>query len=187
MTYSFDVSDFLEEIFSLSLDNSIVFLYFFAWFIEEGLLISPYYSLKFCIQSGIYIISFLLCFSSVFFPQLFVQPPQTITLPSCISFSLWWFWSLPVVQCHKPLSIVLQTLCLPDLIPWIYSSPPLHNDKGFDLGHTDGLVVFPTFFSLSLNFAIRSWWSESQSASGLVFVNCIELLHQYWTLGDVHV
>ena len=33
----------------------------------------------------------------------------------------------------------------------------------------NGLVVFPTFFNLSLNLAIRSSWSESQSAHGLVF------------------
>ena len=38
-------------------------------------------------------------------------------------------------------------------------------------------MVFPTFFNLSLNFAIRSLWSEPQSAPGLVFVDCIELLH----------
>ena len=34
-----------------------------------------------------------------------------------------------------------------------------------------GLVVFPAFFSLSLNFAMRSLWSEPQSALGLVFAN----------------
>ena len=34
-----------------------------------------------------------------------------------------------------------------------------------------------TFFSLSLNLAIRSSWSEPQSAPGLVFADCIELLH----------
>ena len=39
------------------------------------------------------------------------------------------------------------------------------------------LVVVPTFFNLSLNLAIRSSWSEPQSAPGLVFVDCIELLH----------
>ena len=36
---------------------------------------------------------------------------------------------------------------------------------------------FPTFFNLSLNLAIRSSWSEPQSAPGLVLVDCIELLH----------
>ena len=56
------------------------------------------------------------------FSQLFVRPPQMTTLPSYISFSWGWFWSPPSIQCHEPLSIVLQALCLPDLIPWIYVS-----------------------------------------------------------------
>ena len=43
----------------------------------------------------------------------------------------------------------------------------------------NGLAVFPTLFNLSLNLAIRSSWSEPQSASGLVFADCIELLH-FW-------
>ena len=38
-------------------------------------------------------------------------------------------------------------------------------------------MVFPAFFNLSLYFAIRSSWSEPQSASGLIFANCIELPH----------
>ena len=79
---------------------------------------------------------FLPCLSLLFFSQLFVKPPQTTTLSSCISFSLGWFWSLPPIQCYEPLSIVLQALCLPDLIPWIYLLPPLYNNEGFDLGHT---------------------------------------------------
>ena len=58
------------------------------------------------------------------------------SLPFCISFSWGWSWSLPPVQCHKPSSIVLQALCLSDLIPWVYLSLPLYNRKGFDLGHT---------------------------------------------------
>ena len=37
---------------------------------------------------------------------------------------------------HEPLSIVLQALCLSNLIPWIYFSLPLYNCNGFDLGHT---------------------------------------------------
>ena len=32
-------------------------------------------------------------------------------------------------------------------------------------------MVFPTFFNLSLNLAIRSSWSEPQSAPGLVFAD----------------
>ena len=37
-------------------------------------------------------------------------------------------------------------------------------------------MVFPTFFNLSLNLAIRSSWTEPQSAPSLVFADCTELL-----------
>ena len=80
----------------------------------------------------------------LFFPQLFVKPTQTITLPSCISFLEGWFWLLPPVQCYEPPSIVLQTVCLPDLIPWIPSSLLLYNHKGFDLGY----ILMTWWFSL---------------------------------------
>ena len=40
------------------------------------------------------IFSFLPCLSLLFFSQLFVKPPQTTLFPSCISFSLGWFWLL---------------------------------------------------------------------------------------------
>ena len=63
---------------------------------------------------------------------------------------LWDGLVLPPIQCYKPPSIVLQVLCLLGQIAWTDSSPPLHNHKGFDLGHMNGLVVFPTFFSLGL-------------------------------------
>ena len=35
------------------------------------------------------------------------------------------------------------------------------------------VLVFPTFFNLSLNLAIKSSWSEPQSAPSLVFADCI--------------
>ena len=83
-----------------------------------------------------YIFPILPCLLHLFFSQLFIKPPQTTTFLSCVSFSLEWFWSPPLVQCYKLPSIVLQALCLPDLNPWIYWSPPLYNHKGFDLGNT---------------------------------------------------
>ena len=93
-------------------------------------------------------------------------------------FLLGWFWWLPLVQHYKSLSIVTQALCLPDLIPWIYLSPPLYNHKRFDLGHTwMAYWFFSTFFNLCLNFAINNSWSEPQSAPSLIFTDCIELLH----------
>ena len=57
MKYSLSISNFLEEISSLS--HSIFFLYFFALITEEGFLISPCYSLELCIQiSRSFIFSF---------------------------------------------------------------------------------------------------------------------------------
>ena len=109
------VSNFLEEISSLS--HSVVFLYFVALITEEGFLTSLCYSLELCIQIGIF--PFLLCLSLLFLSQLFVRPPQTTILSFCISFSWGWFWSLSPVQCHEPLSMVIQALCLWGLIPWI--------------------------------------------------------------------
>ena len=43
------------------------------------------------------IFPFFPCFSLLFFSQLFVKPPHTSTLPSCISFSWGRFWWLPPV------------------------------------------------------------------------------------------
>ena len=108
MKCSLDFSNFLEEISSLS--NSIVFLYFFAFFIKEDFLISPCYPLELCIQLGI-IFPFLPCFFTSLLPSaIFVKPPQTTTLPSCNPFPWGCFWSLPLVQCYEPLSTVLQAL-----------------------------------------------------------------------------
>ena len=133
------------------------------------------YSLELWIQLGM---SFLSSFPPLlfFFPQLCVKPPHTTTLPLCISFSLGWFWSLPPVQYYKTLSIVLQALCPPDLISWSHLSLPLYSNKGCDLGHT-WIVVFPTFFNLRLNFALRGSWSQPQSTPGIVFADYIEFLH----------
>ena len=61
MKYSLGISNFLEEMASLS--HSVVFLYFFALITEEGFLISPCYSLELCIQMGI---SFPFCFAFTF-------------------------------------------------------------------------------------------------------------------------
>ena len=128
MKSSFDISSFLEEISSLS--HSIVFS---ILCIMHGRR-SSYLFLLFSGSLHSLGVSFPLSFAffPLFFSQLFVEPPQTTTLPSCISFSLGWFvhWLL------YNLSIILQALCLPDLITWIYSSSPLYNHEGFDLGHT---------------------------------------------------
>ena len=61
--------------------------------------------------------SCLLWFLPHFFSKLFVRPPQTAILLFCISFPWGWSWSLSPIQCHKPLFIVHQALCLSDLAP----------------------------------------------------------------------
>ena len=67
MKYSLGISNFLEEISSLS--HSIVFLYFFALITEEGFLISPFYSFKLCTQMAYFSFSPLL-FTSLLFTAI---------------------------------------------------------------------------------------------------------------------
>ena len=99
MKCSLDISNFLEEISSLS--RSIAFFYFFALITEEGFLISPGYSLELCIQMGIsFFFSFAFSFSSFsvickasadsHFTFLFLGDgldpclPYNVTMPACM-------------------------------------------------------------------------------------------------------
>ena len=113
---SLDIPNFLEVISSHS--HSVVFLYFFALIAEEGFLISPYYCLELCIQLGI---SFL--FSLAFhFSSFLSYVWSLLRQPFCpLAFLfIWYGFCHCLLYNHKPLSIVLQAFCLPDLIPWIY-------------------------------------------------------------------
>ena len=92
MKYSLGISNFLEDISSLS--HSIVFLYFFDLFTYEGVFVSPCYSLELCSQMDV---SFLFSFAFRFFSQLFVRPPQTAIFLFCISFSWGWSWFIWVI------------------------------------------------------------------------------------------
>ena len=107
--------------FLIFLKRSLVFpILFFSSISLPGLLRKAFYlSLLFfeTLHSDAYIFPFLLCFSPLFFSQLFVRPPQTATLLFSISFPWGWSWSLSPVQCHGPPSIVYQALCLSDLVP----------------------------------------------------------------------
>ena len=69
MKCSLGISNVLEEISSFS--HSIVFRYFFALIIEEGLLFLE------TRQLNGHIFPFLLCLLLLFFSQLLVMPPQT--------------------------------------------------------------------------------------------------------------
>ena len=69
------ISNFLEEITSLS--HSVFFLYFFALITEEAFFFNLSLLFFGTLHSNQYIFPFLLCFSLLFFSQLFVRPPQT--------------------------------------------------------------------------------------------------------------
>ena len=112
----------------------LISLYFFALFVEKGFVISLCYSLELCIQLGISF-PFSLLFASLLSSAICKALLDNYFAFLCF-FCLGCFWSLPPVQHYEPLSIVLQAICLPDLIPCIYSSPPWYNHKGFDLGCT---------------------------------------------------
>ena len=101
-----------SQVFPILLFSSISF----HWSLRKAFL--SLLTILWTLHSDAYIFPFLL-WLSLLFSWLFVRPPQTTILPFGISFSWGWSWSLSLVQCHKPLSIVLQALCLSDLIPCI--------------------------------------------------------------------
>ena len=162
MKSSLDNSSFLEEISSFS--HSIVSLYLFALLILRR---PSYLSLLF---SGT-LHSVDLSLSPLPFTSL-------LSLAICKAFSdnhfaflqffffLGWLWSLPPVQHYEPSSIVLQALCLADLIPWICSSPTLYNHNKFELG-----LVFPDFVEL-LHLRMQRMQS---------------IWFWYWPFVDIHI
>ena len=78
-------------------------------------------------------------------------------------------------SCSFPFYCFLLFLCTVHFRRLSYLSL-LFSGTLHSVGYVFGLVVFPIFFNLSLNFSIRSL-SEPQSAPGLVFADCIKLLH----------
>ena len=107
MKCSLGFSNFLEEISTLS--QSIAFLYFFfALITEESFLTSPCYSSEFYIQMGISFFSTLplacLLFSAI------CKASSDNLFVFLHFFFLGMVLTLPLVQCHEPLSIVFQVL-----------------------------------------------------------------------------
>ena len=174
MKCSLGISNFLEEISSVS--NSIIFLYFFALITEVGFFISLLLFFGTLHPDGCNFKSSPLPFSS-----LLLSAICKASSDNQLGFLHFFFGGMVLIiaSCRMSwTSIHSSSATLSELIPGIYLSLPLCSHKGFDLGHT-GMVflLFPTFLNLILNLSIRSSWSEPQSAPGLVFVDCIELLH----------
>ena len=78
-------------------------------------------------------------------------------------------WPLFLVQCHEPPSIVLQALCLSDLIPWIYLSLPLYNRKGFDLDIPEWSSGFPYFLQFKSKFGNKEFMIRATVTSQSCF------------------
>ena len=143
-----------------SLSHSVVFSISLHWLLRKTFLsvLAILWNSAFrCLY-----LSFLLCFSLLFSSQLFVRPPQTTILSFYVSFS--WGWMFLITTSCTVLwtsTIVLQALCLRDLIPWIYLSFPLYNHKGFDLD--DFNCLFIAYFSFAKflafdHFLDATWW-----------------------------
>ena len=128
MKCSLGISNFLEEISSLS--HSTVFLYLFALITEDGFLLSPCSSLELFIQMGIsFPFSFAFCFSSLhsyfaflyfFFSCTMSQTPSLVhqtlyqrqivdmyiyLLCGLVTNSCWTLVILWTVACQAPLSM----------------------------------------------------------------------------------
>ena len=156
MKCSLGISNFLEEISSLS--HSIVFLYFFALITNEGFLISPAILWNSALK-WVY-----LSFSPLPFPSLLFsavcKASIAVILPFCISFSWGWSWSLLPVQSWSSIHSSSSTLSIrSNILSLFFTSTVLLQGISFR-SYLNGLTVFPTFFNLSLNFSIRSSWSE---------------------------
>ena len=115
-------------LFPIPLFSSI----FFVLITEEGFLISPCYSLELCIQMGISFLSPLPLASLLSSAICKASSDNHFAFP----FRGNGFDHHLLHNVMNPLSIVLQTLCLSNRIPWIYLSLPLYNLKGFDFCHT---------------------------------------------------
>ena len=131
MKYFLGISNFLEEISSLS--HSIIFLYLFALITEEGFLISPCYSLELCIQMAI---SFLFSFALA---SLIFSAICEASSDNHFAFLLFFFLGMVLITASYTMaqtSVLSSSGTLSDLIPQICLSLPLYHHKGFDLGHT---------------------------------------------------
>ena len=113
MKCSLGISSFLEEISSLSC--SVVFLHFSSLFTYEGFL-SLLDILWESAFSWVYLSLSPLPFTSLLFSAICKASSHNL-----FAFLHFLFLGMDLattpVQCHEPPSIVLQALCLPDLIP----------------------------------------------------------------------
>ena len=165
MKSSLDNSSFLEEISSFS--HSIVSLYLFALLILRR---PSYLSLVLWNSAFSWV---YLSLSPLLFTSLLSSAICKASSDNHFALLHFFFFGMVLVTASCKMlwtSVhIFSGTRLPGLILWIYSLHLLYNHKLFK-SLLNGLVDFPTFFSLSLKFAIRSSWSEPQSAPGFAEV-----------------
>ena len=105
---SLDISNFPDEISSLPC--SVVFFYFYALFIEEGLLFSPCFSLEHCISLDLPF-PFALLFASFLSSAIYNSSSDNHFLFLCDGFVCCLLCNITDIQYYRPLSIVLQAHC----------------------------------------------------------------------------
>ena len=134
---------------SSSLSHSAVFLCFLHCSLRE----SSHLSLLFLgtlLSNG-----FIFPFSPVFFTS-FLSTICKVSSDNHFLF-LFLFWGMVLITAFctmfEPLSLVLQALCLSDLILWIYLSLPLYNCKGFicPSSHLNSKLLSHIFFISALH------------------------------------
>ena len=174
MKSSIGISNFLEEISSLS--HSIWFpLFLCTEYWGRLSYLSLLYSWRLCIQMGISSL-----FSFAFHSLLFIAVCKA---SSDSHFAFLHFFFLGMVSITASCTMAQTSTHSSSGIQFIRSNPlnllslSLYSCKGFGMVTPVWSSGFPTFFNLSLNLAIKSSWSEPQSAPGLVFADCIEFFH----------
>ena len=122
-----------------------------------------------------------------------------VSLHRTIQLLLLWdsFGYYLLLQCYESVSIVLQVLCLSDLILWIYLSLPLYNHKRFDLSYTWMAQWFPYFLQFKSEFynkefmfwaTVSSWsyfcwlYRASSSLAAKNIISLILVLTIWWCL-----
>ena len=91
----------------------------------------------------------------------------------CIMWPKYWSFSFSIIPSNEYPGLISFRMDWLDLLAvqgTLKSLLQHHSSKA-------AILQCSAFFNLSLNLAIRNSWSESQSAPGLVFTDCIELLH----------
>jgi len=168
MKCSLGISNFLQEIFSLS--HSVVFLYFFALITEECFLISPFYSLKLCILMGIFFL-----FSSAFqFSSFHSYLYGLFGKPFCLFVFLFLGDGLDPSLLYNVMKESEVTQSCPTLCNPMDCSPPGSS--------VHGIVQARVLEWIAISFSRGSSWPRDRTQ-----VSCIAGRHfTVWATGESH-